>query len=137
MHLNQTDSYSHLSAAHLSGNKQQDGFRIGSSLKCKIYLFLNDHICAHFLGFSLISVSQSQRRSSKKHYLHHRCSAGLSTHWQPHKACLETDDKATKTTQVAADHLEEKCLGSLRSHGVTAERSKTGLKERDNEESEG
>ncbi|KAA8580800.1 hypothetical protein FQN60_013758 [Etheostoma spectabile] len=25
----------------------------------------------------------------------------MSSHWQPHKACPETDDSATKTTQVA------------------------------------
>lgn len=46
-------------------------------------------------------VRVSGRRSSREHYLHHRCSPGLSSHWQPHKACLETDDSATKTTQVA------------------------------------
>lgn len=75
-------------------------------------------------------VSESRRRGSRKRYLHHRCSPGLSTHWQPHKACLETDDNATKTTQVAADHLEEKCSVWLR-YGVTAERSKSRLKERE------
>lgn len=41
------------------------------------------------------------RSSGRKHYLHHRRSLGLSSHWQPHKACPETDDSATKTTQVA------------------------------------
>lgn len=44
---------------------------------------------------------ESGRSSGRKHYLHHRCSPGLSSHWQPHKACPETDDSATKTTQVA------------------------------------
>lgn len=39
--------------------------------------------------------------AAEKYYLHHRSSLGLSSHWQPHKACPETDDSATKTTQVS------------------------------------
>lgn len=95
--------------------------------------FLTNRICAHytFPGSFFNLVSESRRRGGRELYLHHRRSPGLSTHWQPHKACLETDDNATKTAQVAADHLEEKWPVTLRSRGVTAERSRTGLKERE------
>lgn len=74
--------------------------------------FLTIHICGHYTVFPGVFfnlVSESGRHGGRKHYLCHRRSPGLSTHWQPHKACLETDDNTTKTTQVAADHLEEKC----------------------------
>lgn len=47
------------------------------------------------------SCESLREAAAEKHYLHHRCSPGLSSHWQPHKACPETDDSATKATQVA------------------------------------
>lgn len=88
------------------------------------------HITLCFLEFSLISFLSLGDAAAGSAIFHHRRSPGLSTHWQPHKACVETDDNATKTTQVAADHLEEKCPVWLR-YRVTAERSKSRLKERE------